>query len=96
MPIANEIREQIGHKAFYMIGAKNLCDVGNGLGFKVMKNAKGVNYIEIKLNGKDLYDAKYMSIRGSKVKVLSEDNDIYCDMLRGSIERNTELYTKLF
>lgn len=94
--VANIIQQQIGHKALYMIGAKNLMAIDNGLAFKIMKNAKGVNYVEIKLNGKDLYDIRYCYVSVKGVKEISVDNDIYADMLNKSIEDNTGLYTKLF
>lgn len=94
--VANIIQQQIGHKALYMLGAKNLIAVNNGLAFKIMKNAKGVNYIEIKLNGKDLYDVRYCYVSVKGIKDIAVVNDLYADMLNKSIEENTGLYTKLF
>lgn len=94
--IANTIRSQIGHKALYMIGAKNMSYSANGsLSFKIMKNAKSVNYIRITLNAKDLYDVEYLNCNVKRIKEIAVENDVYCDMLRESIERNTELYTSL-
>ena len=93
--IAETIRTQIGHSALYMIGAKDFMGFKNGFGFKLGKNAKKVNFVKITLNGLDLYDAEYGYIRGYKYTVRSTENDLYCDMLHGSIERNTGLYTKL-
>lgn len=94
--VAKIIQQQIGHKALYMLGAKNLVAVNNGLAFKIMKNVKGVNYIEIKLNGKDLYDVRFCNVSVKRVKEIAVVNDLYADMLNKSIEENTELYTKLF
>lgn len=94
--IAMTIKQQIGHKALFMIGAKNLMAINNGLAFKIMKNAKGVNYIEIKLNGKDFYDVRYCYVSKKGVKDIAVVNDLYADMLNNSIEDNTGLYTKLF
>ena len=93
--IANTIKDQIGTKALFMIGAKDLMGFENGFSFKVGKNSKKVNHVKITLNGKDLYDAEYGWIYGCKYTVRSTENDLYDDMLRGSIERNTGLYTSL-
>ena len=97
--IANEIKNQIGHKALYMIGAKNMSydskSEHGSLSFKIMRNAKSVNYIRITLNGKDLYDIEYLNCNVKRIKTIAVDNDVYCDMLHESIERNTGLYTSL-
>ena len=94
--IASTIQSQIGHKALYMIGAKNLSYGSNGsLSFKVMRNSKSVNYIRITLNSKDLYDVEYLNCNVKRIKEIAVEKDIYCDMLRQSIERNTGLYTSL-
>ena len=45
--IANTIKDQIGPKALYMIGAKDLMGFENGFGFKIMKNSKKVNFVKI-------------------------------------------------
>lgn len=94
--IANTIRGQIGYKALYMIGAKNMSYGSNGsLSFKIMRNAKSVNYIRITLNSKDLYDVEYLNCNKNRIKTIAIENDVYYDMLCESIERNTELYTSL-
>ena len=93
--IATEIRNQIGGKALYMIGAKNLLAGDNYLSFKIGRNSKRVNYVKVALNGLDLYDVEYGWIYGAKYTVKSTENNIYFDMLHGSIERNTGLYTSL-
>jgi len=104
MDHAKAIQQQIGGKALYMIGAKNVAggaDPQTGLGylsFRIGKNTKGVNYIKVQLNGMDTYDVEYGKVRGGmnpSYKVISTDEGMYNDMLRGSIERNTELYTSL-
>lgn len=94
--VANIIYAQIGYKGMLMLGAKNLIAMDNGLAFKIMKNAKGVNYIEIKLNGKDLYDVRFCNVSVKRVKEIAVVNDLYADILNKSIEENTGLYTKLF
>lgn len=95
LAIANTIKEQIGHKTLYMIGAKNLMGLENGISFRIMKNPKKVNYVKVTLNGLDLYDIEYGWLYNFKYTVRSTEKNIYFDMLHGSIERNTALCTKL-
>ena len=99
--IGTTIMHQIGHGALFMIGAKNyVCD-NYTLIFQIRGNSKGVNYIKITLNAMDTYDIQYLNRRfHSKIleykeTIKSEDNGIYNDMLSGSIESNTGLYTSL-
>ena len=94
--IPKEIYNQIGSKAFYMLGAKNIVALSNyTLAFRI-RGSKKVNYVKVTLNSLDLYDVEYGKIHASKYKVVSEDKGIYNDMLLKSIERNTGLYTRLF
>ncbi len=93
--IANTIKNQIGTKALYMIGAKNLLGLESGLSFKIGRNSKRVNYVKIILNGLDLYNIEYGWVTVKKYTVKSTEENIYFDGLHGSIERNTGLYTSL-
>ncbi len=93
--IATEIRNQIGVKALYMIGAKNLAAGDNYLSFRIGRNSKNVNYIKIVLNGLDLYDVEYGKIYGMKYTVKSSESNLYFDMLHKSIKSNTGMYTSL-
>lgn len=95
MGIANTIKEQIGHRALYMIGAKNLLDHGDALSFKIGRNSKSVNYIKITLTPADLYDITFSWVTKNGEKVRSSEDGIYFDMLKGAIERNTGMYTSL-
>ncbi len=95
MSVANIIRDQIGHKALYMLGSKNLMDCGDALSFRI-RGSKAVNYIKISLNGKDLYDMEFGKIWGHNYKVVATHNDVYADMMHDLIESETGLYTKLF
>lgn len=94
--VAETIRQQIGHKALYMIGAKNLLAHDDALSFKIGRNSKSVNYVKITLTPADLYDIKFSWVTKNGEKVRSSEEGIYCDMLHGAIERNTGMYTKLF
>lgn len=95
MQVANTIRKQLGNKALTMMGAKNLVGGDNYLSFRIGRNSKGINYIKITLNAKDLYDIEFGSIRGMNYKVKHQANDVYADMMHGIIEKETGMYLSL-
>ncbi|MFA5071241.1 MAG: hypothetical protein WC511_02610 [Candidatus Pacearchaeota archaeon] len=94
--MANTILAQLGGNKFIaMTGSKNFAYSDNTLSFRVGRNAKNISGVRITLNGKDLYDVQYLKIRGVKVTVAVEENDIYWDMLQVSFTKNTGLDTHL-
>lgn len=95
MSIAKTIAEQIGNKALFMIGAKNLTGHENALSFKIGRNSKSVNYVKVTLTPADLYDIEFGWVTKNGYKERSREDGIYWDMLRGAIERNTGMYTSL-
>lgn len=94
LTVANTIKEQIGHKALYMLGAKNLLGDSNSLQFSI-RGSKKANMIKITLNSMDTYDMKFMKVGRSNFKVVCEHNGVYDDMLHNLIEKETGLYTSL-
>lgn len=94
--VATIIRDQLGHKTLYMIGAKNLLATENSLSFKIMRNAKGVSHVKITLTSMDEYDMQFLSCRAGNVKIKSEVKGRHFNELHETIESNTGLYTKLF
>lgn len=92
--IASIIQQQLGRSAFSMIGTKQLIDTGNGLRIRFSASKK-VNLIDIILNGRDTYDVKFMYIRGTNIRTISEFEDVYVEDLKGLIERETGLYLSL-
>ena len=94
---AGETLKQLGGNRFIaMTGAKNFAVGPKGMGFKIGKNAKNVNYVRIDLDrGKDLYDMyfNFVSVRGVKVK--SKVKGVYADQLRGMFTKHTGMYTSL-
>jgi hypothetical protein len=95
MQVAKTIQKQLGGKALYMLGAKNLVGGDNFLSFKIGRNSKGVNYIKIKLTSMDLYDVEFGAIRGTNYKIKYEAKGIYADMLHSTIEEHTGMYTSM-
>lgn len=92
--IAETIREQIGHQAMYMMGAKNLVAHEKGLSFRV-RGSKAINYIKITLTSLDLYDIEMGKIWGNSYKVVKTLDGAYNDMLHAFIERHTGLRLSL-
>ena len=96
MTIANTIRDQLGHRCLYMLGAKNLIGFADGLAFRIGQNANGVNWVRITLNSMDLYDLKFMWCRvGHDGIVKSAASDVYAEDLHAVIESGTGMRTSL-
>jgi len=90
LTIATEIRNQIGHKALYMMGAKHIAGDEKSLRFKI-RGSKRVNYIKVTLNSMDTYDIEFGKIWGRGYKVIAEKHLVYNDMLHAIIETETGL-----
>jgi hypothetical protein len=109
--VANAIKEQIGHKALYMLGAKTLVAHKDGLSFRIRGSNKA-NYVKITVAPNDTYNMEFAKIRAVPIlraihmtpeqekeksyKVVAEHKGIYSDMLNKIIEQETGLSTKLF
>lgn len=85
MEIANEILRQLGGpgRLGALINAKNFVGLENGLRFKMMEGNGGCNMAEIKLNARDLYDVRFLKVRGLDAVEVAAVNDAYVDMLPG-------------
>lgn len=95
MTTATTIRNQIGNKALFMIGAKNLAGDEKSFHFKVGRNSMGVTHVVVTLNSLDTYDMEFLACRAGNRKVKAEANGVYADMLNSMIETHTGLYTNL-
>ena len=97
MTIASQILQQLGgNKFIVMTGSKNFIGSEKGLTFKVGSGTKNkTTHVDIKLNGLDLYDVRFLKCSVKGVKVISEHNDIYFDMLRSLFTEQTGFYTNL-
>lgn len=92
----NIIRQMGGHaRLSAMTGAKNFVAHKDGVGFRIGRNANGINYVNITLNAQDLYDVEYGYIRGATYTVKARSVGIYNDMLKGDFERETGMYLSL-
>jgi hypothetical protein len=86
LQIANTIREQIGHRALFWIGASNFVGDKDSLTFKVKRNPSGTTHLKIQLDeGLDLYTGTAYKIRGAKVEVLFTVESLYAEELHDFI-----------
>lgn len=95
---AQIILSQLGGSRFCaMTGAKDLLDLGNGLRFRIGRNAKRITHVEIVLDPSDTYTVRFYRItkRGLDVELVRELDLIYADNLRDHFEIETGLYTSL-
>ena len=99
MEVAEEIRKQIGQKAFFMMGAKALGGAADSLTFKVGRGARGkagaVTHVRVTLEPSDTYTVKTMYVRGTSVKDRESVEGVYCDTLRAAIEGVTGFYLSM-
>ena len=98
--VANAIITQLGGSGRLraMLNAKQFVALscGYGVRFKFSNPKRSLpNYIEIRLNGKDLYDVSFGRTVKYDVKPLSESKDVYASGLRDLFERTTEMYLSL-
>lgn len=101
MQVAEIISQQIGRKAFFMLGAKDL--VGSEsekfLQFKIGRNAKSVTHVRVTLTPADTYTVTSYRVRASKgipvTKTLESVDDVYVENLHDVIESLTGMYTRM-
>jgi hypothetical protein len=99
--VAQTILDQIGGNQFItMTGSSSFVNTGNGLRMKLSRNKSGANYLNIELNGRDLYNMTFSSIRTQNWEIVSKTKfdiqDIYADQMFRIFEQVTGLYTKLY
>lgn len=94
---AQIILQQLGGSKFTtMTGAKNLGSTPNSLSFKIAAKCKnGITHCQITLNGSDLYDMKFLKIRGVNMSTVAEFEDLYSESLQETFTRATGLDTHL-
>ncbi len=93
--VAQTIADQIGRRAFVMIGAKNILDCNGRLSFQIMKNRMSVTHVIVRLDADDTYSIEFGWYRGTQRKVRSTAEGIYADQLRAAIESGTGLVLSL-
>jgi hypothetical protein len=94
MQIANTIRDQIGGRALFMIGASQLVADHDSLRFR-FKMCPKANVITIRLDADDTYTVEFHKVRGLNSKLAHSVSGVYCDQLHATIEAFTGLATRL-
>lgn len=96
LQVANTIRAQIGERALFMVGAKNLCGSADALTFKVGRNAKKVTHIRVTLTPADVYRVEFLKCRGfDPVVTIADRDNVYAESLNAVIETETGFRTSL-
>ena len=100
--VAKTIVEQLGGKALYLIGAKNLVSLTvegkPGVMMNIMRSGKelgqSINWMQILLDeGKDMYEMTFGWRTSKGVKVVAEHTGVFCDQLHEMIWETTGLVT---
>ncbi len=95
MQIASTIQAQIGHRAFFMMGAKDLVADERSLQFRIMPNAAKITHVVVELAADDTYTVTFSARRGISYREIKVDSFVYVDQLHSVIESNTGLYLSL-
>ena len=94
LTVANTIAQQIGSRAFYMMGTQHKVGGPNYLLFNV-RGSKAVNKIQVTLDPSDTYHVEFFKVRTLKSKVVANFVDVYVDDLRNIISKVTGLALSL-
>tara|TARA_A100001011_G_scaffold201535_1_gene209877 strand:+ start:314 stop:1633 length:1320 start_codon:yes stop_codon:yes gene_type:complete len=90
------ILKQIGGNRFIaMTGAKGFAFSDKYMSFKIGRNSKGINFVRIGHNAKDLYDMEFGFVSTRGIKVKKKVKDIYADMLGQIFTKYTGMRTSL-
>lgn len=92
--IGQTIADQIGGRAFMMLGAKDLMTFESGLQFSI-RGSKQASKIRITLDPSDTYTVAFYAGRGLSIREVASVSMVYSDQLRAVIESKTGLYTSL-
>ena len=91
--IAVTILQQLGGmgRLKAMVNIKNITLVENGVLFKMPVAGAKANFVKVVLNSMDTYDLTLTKVHGKSIKVVAEHPGIYDTMLKGLIEKGSEL-----
>ena len=95
--IAKTIDEQIGRRAYFMMGARNVLAGESWVSFRTGRVAAGkANYVKVTYNhGTDLYDLEFLKLHGKTAKPIATETGIYAEDMHSRIEEHTGLATRL-
>lgn len=91
--VAETIMQQIGHRAFVMMGTESIVMGPDSLTFSVGRNAKNVSKVRVFYDcGSDTYTVGFFGRTGVEKAC---DSDVTADVLHRVIESRTGLYLSL-
>jgi len=96
--VAKIIREQLGERALFMLGAKSFIAASDFFEFEVMQNALRVTHVRITLTPSDTYTLRFFRVGRAPRYALTERaqvEGVYVDRLHETIEEHTGLLTRL-
>jgi hypothetical protein len=95
--VATEILNQLGGRRFVaMTGSKNFVYDNSSLSMRLARNKAGAQYLNIKLNGLDLYNLRFSKVnRSFDLVIVAEYENIYAEDLQSLFTEVTGLYTSL-
>ena len=97
--VAETIRQQIGNRAFVMLGVKTIVRHPDRLVFHLGSGAsyggQKVNRCAVILDANDTYTVEVSCVRGLKSTTWGSMSHVYADSLHRVIERLTGMYTSL-
>lgn len=97
--IAETILHQLGGpgRLRAMLGIKSFQMGPSELSFRFPQRQRSKpNHVEVKLTPRDLYCVTFYRIDGLNSKKLNTIDDVYCEMLKTTIEKEIGLYLSLF
>ena len=92
--VANTIRDQIGNRAFAMMGAWSLSGSKHSLTFKI-KGSRITNCVQVTLDPSDTYTIGFFKTSGHSIRLVATVEGVHADNLRSVIESNTGLALSL-
>jgi hypothetical protein len=101
LTVSRTIAEQIGNRAFFMMGAKDLMGDETSLTFRIGRNSRSVSHIKITLDCDDTYTVEFLRVRTSHKTyqttrtIVSSEPMVYAEDLHRIIESGTGLYLSL-
>jgi hypothetical protein len=97
--VAETIRLQIGHRAFFMLGTKMIVRHSDRLVFSIGTgarcNGRKVNRCTVILDANDTYTVEVGNLAGLNYKTIGEASGVYADNLHRVIESLTGMRTSL-
>jgi hypothetical protein len=96
MTVAATIRQQVGSRAFVMMGSRLILEDERSILFEI-RGCPKINKARITLEPTDTYRVEFFKIarRGLDVTTVADHEGVYADSLRPLIEKQTGLYLSL-